>query len=91
MNTELDTMGNMDDMKFQATKRMQDMDKNELFDNLIDDVNGWGAFQIRIGLLSLIVTLLTACNHHSPLYTVYKPKHMCISSSKFNGNICQNP
>ena len=66
----------------QVDKHIKYLDKNELFDNLIEDVNGWGTFQIRIGLLSLIVTTLTACNHHSPLYTVYKPKHMCISKGK---------
>ena len=70
--------------KIKETKedKLKDLDNNELFDILIDDVNGWGSFQIRMGLLSLIVTTLTACNHHSPLYTAYKPRHMCVSTSK---------
>ena len=57
-------------------------DNNELFDMLVNDVNGWGLFQIRMGLLSLIVTTLTACNHHSPLYTSYKSRHMCVTTCK---------
>ena len=83
MDVELETiMGNEVNKKEDGEDGLEKFDNNELFDILINDVNGWGVFQIRMGLLSLIVTTLTACNHHSPLYTVYKPRHMCISSSK---------
>ena len=83
MDVELETiMGNEVNKKEDGEDGLEKFDNNELFDILINDVNGWGLFQIRMGLLSLIVTTLTACNHHAPLYTVYKPRHMCISSSK---------
>jgi len=56
------------------------LDNNQLFDKLIDDINGWGWFQKRMWVLSLIVCITAACNHLSPLYTAYSPQHRCISS-----------
>ena len=58
------------------------LDDNQLFDQLIDDINGWGWFQKRMWILSLIASILAACNHLSPIYTAYKPDFRCISSSK---------
>ena len=61
---------------------LKQLDNNELFDRLIDDINGWGWFQKRMWVLSLIVSIVAACNHLSPLYTAYKPEYRCISSSR---------
>ena len=58
------------------------LDDNQLFDQLIDDINGWGWFQKRMWILSLIASILAACNHLSPIYTAYKPDFRCITSSK---------
>ena len=79
METKLDAIKNSseEDMKDPSA-----LDNNELFDKLIDDVNGWGWFQKRMWVLSLIVCINASCNHLSPLYTAYSPKHRCISSSK---------
>ena len=58
------------------------LDDNQLFDQLIDDINGWGWFQKRMWILSLIASILAACNHLSPIYTAYKPDFRCISSGR---------
>ena len=58
------------------------LDDNQLFDQLIDDINGWGWFQKRMWILSLIASVVAACNHLSPIYTAYKPDFRCITSSK---------
>ena len=58
------------------------LDDNQLFDQLIDDINGWGWFQKRMWILSLIASVLAACNHLSPIYTAYKPEFRCISSGR---------
>ena len=58
------------------------LDDNQLFDQLIDDINGWGWFQKRMWILSLIASVVAACNHLSPIYTAYKPEFRCISSGR---------
>ena len=58
------------------------LDDNQLFDQLIDDINGWGWFQKRMWILSLIASILAACNHLSPIYTAYKPDFRCITSGR---------
>ena len=80
MDVELESIKREENNK--GNDELKEYDNNELFDMLINDVNGWGLFQIRMGLLSLIVTTLTACNHHSPLYTSYKSRHMCVTTCK---------
>ena len=60
------------------------LDNDQLFDKLIDDINGWGWFQKRMWILSLIVSITAACNHLSPLFTAYSPSHLCISSGKLH-------
>ena len=57
-------------------------DNNELFGRLIEDVNGFGWFQKRMWILSLIATIVVSCNHMSPIYTFYSPSHRCISSEE---------
>ena len=81
METKLEAMKNSTE---EDIKDLSELDNNELFDKLIDDVNGWGWFQKRMWVLSLIVCITASCNHLSPLYTAYSPKHRCISSSKNN-------
>ena len=58
------------------------LDDNQLFDQLIDDINGWGWFQKRMWILSLIASVVAACNHLSPIYTAYKPDFRCITSGR---------
>ena len=58
------------------------LDDNQLFDQLIDDINGWGWFQKRMWILSLIASVVAACNHLSPIYTAYKPDFRCIASGR---------
>ena len=70
------------DLKNEESNYISKLDNNQLFDRLIDDVNGWGWFQKRMWILSLIASISAACNHLSPLYTAYSPEHRCISSSK---------
>ena len=70
------------DLKNEESNDVSKLDNNQLFDRLIDDVNGWGWFQKRMWILSLIASISAACNHLSPLYTAYSPEHRCISSSK---------
>ena len=70
------------DLKNEESNDFSKLDNNQLFDRLIDDVNGWGWFQKRMWILSLIASISAACNHLSPLYTAYSPEHRCISSSK---------
>ena len=61
---------------------LSQLDDNQLFDQLIDDINGWGWFQKRIWILSLIASVVAACNHLSPIYTAYKPDFRCITSGR---------
>ena len=58
------------------------LDDNQLFDQLVDDINGWGWFQKRMWILSLIASVVAACNHLSPIYTAYKPDFRCITSGR---------
>ena len=63
-------------------KELSHLDDNQLFDQLIDDINGWGWFQKRMWILSLIASVVAACNHLSPIYTAYKPDFRCITSGR---------
>ena len=75
-------VGIPNDLKNEESNDLSKLDNNQLFDKLIDDINGWGWFQKRMWILSLIASISAACNHLSPLYTAYSPEHRCISSSK---------
>ena len=81
METKLDVTKEKP-IKDDTNDDLSQLDNNQLFDRLIDDINGWGWFQKRMWLLSLIVCVVAASNHLSPLYTAYKPDYRCISSSK---------
>lgn len=63
-----------------------DEDANELFDILIDDVGGFGRFQIRMLLVSLLASIVTACNHFSPIYLAYTPNFNC-TDPRINENL----
>ena len=52
-------------------------DDDNLFDSLLNDVGGFGWFQKRTLLLSLLASFVSACNHLSPIFLVFSPKTKC--------------
>ena len=70
------------DIEKDPMNKLSQLDDNQLFDQLIEDINGWGWFQKRMWILSLIASVLAACNHLSPIYTAYKPDFRCITSGR---------
>ena len=79
MDTKVDISDDTNPKRLSNNKNFQDLDNNELFARLIDDVNGFGWFQKRMWLLSLIASIIAACNHLSPIYIAYSPEHRCVS------------
>lgn len=55
----------------------QELDNNELFDSTLEEVGGFGRFQIRTLVLSLLVSILSACNHLSPIFLAFSPTKTC--------------
>ena len=64
-----------------------DMSANELFDTLIDDTGGFGRFQIMMWTISLLASLVTACNHFSPIYLAFTPNYKCVDMRLVQLNI----
>ena len=77
-----ETLG-MKEKSEQSNKALDELDNNELFDQLVDDINGFGWFQKRMWILSFVASILCGCNHLSPIYTAYLPKHQCASTGSF--------
>ena len=80
METKLEMPNQLQNVEENINLDLKKYDNNELFDRLIEDVNGFGWFQKRMWILSLLVSIVPACNHLSPLYLAYSPTHQCISS-----------
>lgn len=56
----------------------QHLDDSQLFDRLIEDVNGFGMFQKRLLLLSLIASAVASCNHLSQIFLAFTPDFLCV-------------
>ena len=57
--------------------RFDDLDNNQLFDSIIEDVGSFGKFQKRTLALSLIVSAVAAFNHLSVIYYLFTPEFSC--------------
>ena len=57
----------------------EETDKNELFDTVLEDLGGFGRFQIILLILSLIASTIAAFNHVGYVFLVYKPSFDCRS------------
>ena len=57
--------------------RFDDLDNNQLFDSIIEDVGSFGKFQKRTLGLSLIVSAVAAFNHLSVIYYLFTPEFSC--------------
>ena len=66
------------DMKSSEAQSYENMDKNELFEELLKDTGGFGRFQYLVLTLSILASILCGCNHLSPVYLAYSPKFNCI-------------
>ena len=53
------------------------LDKNALFELVLNDLGGFGRFQKLLLALSLISSSLAALNHLGPIYLAYTPKFGC--------------
>ena len=53
------------------------MDENELFDKILQEIGGFGKYQIFLLFLSLITSIFAACNHLSPIYLTFTPTFQC--------------
>lgn len=58
-------------------KQLAKMDRNELFELILNELGGFGRFQIRLLLLSLIASFLCALNHLGAIYLAFAPKFSC--------------
>ena len=61
-------------------------DEIHTFDLIIQETGGFGRFQQMILVLSLISSVLAACNHLSPIYLTYTPCFDCIDNLDLNGS-----
>ena len=61
-------------------------DESHTFDLIIQETGGFGRFQQMILVLSLISSVLAACNHLSPIYLTYTPCFDCIDNLDLNGS-----
>lgn len=67
-------------------EKLSDIDSNELFDLILNQTGGFGRYQIGLLFLSLLASFTAACNHLSPIYLAFAPKHTCIE-----GTIAETP
>ena len=61
-------------------------DEIHTFDLIIQETGGFGRFQQMILVLSLISSVVAACNHLSPIYLTYTPCFDCIDNLDLNGS-----
>lgn len=57
-----------------------EMDKNELFEQILHDLGGFGRFQILLLLSSLFASFLAAFNHLGPIYLAFTPEFECVET-----------
>ena len=67
-------------------KDIENEDEIHTFDLIIQETGGFGRFQQIILLLSLISSVVAACNHLSPIYLTYTPCFDCIDNLDLNGS-----
>ena len=60
------------------------MDDNYLFDLIMQEIGGFGIYQKTILVLSLIASLVAACNHLSPIYLTFTPNFKCVNETAEN-------
>ena len=56
----------------------ENIDSNVLFDNVLKEVGGFGRYQKSLLAISLLVSILSACNHLAPIYLTYSPDYQCV-------------
>ena len=67
-------------------KDIENEDEFHTFDLIIQETGGFGRFQQIILLLSLISSVVAACNHLSPIYLTYTPCFDCNNNLDLNGS-----
>ena len=65
-------------------ENIDNLDDNHLFDLIIQEIGAFGIFQKTILALSLIASLVAACNHLSPIYLTFTPNFKCVNGTAEN-------
>jgi hypothetical protein len=68
----------MEDRKELIKNKLKNVDNNQLFELLLEETGGFGRYQVGLLVLSLLASFVAACNHLSPIYLTYTPKHTCV-------------
>ena len=71
-------------INFVNMENVDTMDDNNLFDLIMQEIGGFGIFQKTILALSLIASLVAACNHLSPIYLTFTPNFKCVNETAEN-------
>ena len=67
-------------------KDIENENEFHTFDLIIQETGGFGRFQQIILLLSLVSSVVAACNHLSPIYLTYTPCFDCNNNLDLNGS-----
>ena len=52
--------------------------KIEDFDDVLSHVGGWGKFQYKITLVTLLFNMFLGYVYYSPIITLHTPPHWCL-------------
>lgn len=67
-------------------------DKNAIFEIILEDIGGFGKYQVLILLLASVSSIVSACNHLSPIFLAFSPSFECTpSESNGTSYISQSP
>lgn len=67
-------IGNSEDLK----ERLLAMDKNDLFESMVNLVGGFGSHQVILWLVGLISSFLAAFNHFGIIFLAHTPEFQCV-------------
>ena len=61
----------------ETKKKLCETNANELFEEILNQIGGFGRFHIGLWIIGLWVCVLCACNHLSPIYYNHTPEYNC--------------
>ena len=59
-------------------ERLLAMDKNDLFESMVNLVGGFGRHQIILWLVGLISSFLASFNHFGIIFLAHTPEFQCV-------------
>jgi hypothetical protein len=61
-------------------ERLLAMDKNDLFESMVNLVGGFGTHQVILWLVGLISSFVAAFNHFGIIFLAHTPEFQCVGS-----------